>query len=113
SVLTIATAQALLDNLPFGEVYRSWYRRYPHAGYGGSFAAWAQGESSKGYNSFGNGSAMRISPVGWHEQSLEGVLQQAHQSAIVTHSHPEGIKGAQAVAGAIFMARQDQSKDQI
>lgn len=113
SVLTIGTAQALLDKLPFGEIYRTCYRRYPHAGYGGSFAAWAQGESGMGYNSFGNGSAMRVSPVGWYEQSLDRVLQQAQQSAIVTHSHPEGIKGAQAVASAIFMARQGQSKDQI
>jgi len=113
SVLTIATAQALLDNLPFDDVYRTWYRRYPHAGYGGRFAAWARGESGEGYNSFGNGSAMRVSPLGWYEQSLDRVLQQAQQSAVVTHSHPQGIKGAQAVAGAIFMARHGKTKDQI
>ncbi len=113
SVLTIGTAQALLDKLPFGEVYRTCYRRYPHAGYGANFAAWAQGESDEGYNSFGNGSAMRVAPVGWYEQSLDRVLQQAQQSAIVTHSHPEGVRGAQVVASAIFMARQGQSKDQI
>jgi len=113
SVLTIATAQALLDNLPFGEVYRSWYRHYPHAGYGGRFAAWAQGESSEGYNSFGNGSAMRVAPVGWYVQTLDQVLRLAEQSAQPTHNHPEGIKGAQAVAAAIFLARMGRSKQQI
>ena len=113
SVLTIATAQALLDQVPFGEVYRCWYRRYPNAGYGGGFAAWAAGDSTTGYNSFGNGSAMRVAPVGWYGQTLEEVLKLAEQSALPTHNHPEGIKGAQAVATAIFLARRGDSKEQI
>ena len=113
SVLTIATAQALLDHIPFGDAYRLWYRRYPHAGYGRSFAAWAQGESSSGYNSFGNGSAMRVAPVGWYAQTMDEVLGLAEQSAQPTHNHAEGIKGAQAVATAIFLARTGNSKQQI
>lgn len=113
SVLTIATAQGLLDNIPFGEVYRCWYRRYPHAGYGGGFAAWAQGDSTEGYNSFGNGSAMRVAPVGWYGETLEEVMELARQSALPTHNHPEGVKGAQAVAAAIFLARGGETKEQI
>lgn len=113
SVLTIATAQALLDNIPFGEVYRSWYRRYPHAGYGSGFAAWATGDHCKGYNSFGNGSAMRVAPVGWYGKTLDGVMRLARQSALPTHNHAEGIKGAQAVAAAIFLARDGESKQQM
>lgn len=113
SVLTIATAQALLDNTPFGEAYRCWYRRYPQAGYGGGFAAWAQGDSTKGYNSFGNGSAMRVAPVGWYGQALDEVMELARQSALPTHNHMEGVRGAQAVATAIFLARRGESKQQI
>lgn len=113
SVLTIATAQALLDNIPFGEVYRTCYRRYPNAGYGGGFAAWAQGDSTRGYNSFGNGSAMRVAPVGWYGQTLAEVMDLARQSALPTHNHPQGIKGAQAVAAAIFLARHGESKVQM
>ncbi len=113
SVLTIATAQALLDQVPFGEAYRCWYRRYPHAGYGGSFAAWAAGDSFKGYNSFGNGSAMRVAPVGWYGKTLDEVMRLARQSALPTHNHPEGIKGAQAVAATIFLARCGESKQQM
>lgn len=113
SVLTIAVADVLLNHGQYAQTYREYYRRYPDAGYGGGFVKWARGESLVGYNSYGNGSAMRVSPVGWYEQSLDGVLRQALQSAIVTHNHPEGIKGAQAVASAIFLARQDNSKDQI
>lgn len=113
SVLTIAVADVLLNDGHYAQAYRQYYRRYPNAGYGGGFASWASGESMVGYNSYGNGSAMRVSPVGWYEQTLEGVLQQAQQSAIVTHSHPEGIRGAQAVASAIFLARHGKSKEQI
>ena len=113
SVLTIATAQALLDKVPFVDAYRCWYRRYPAAGYGAGFAAWAAGEGRVGYNSFGNGAAMRVAPVGWYGQTLEGVVDLARQSALPTHNHPEGIKGAQAVAAAIFLARSGQSKQQI
>lgn len=113
SVLTIATAQALLDNVPFGDVYRCWYQRFPHAGYGRSFTAWAQGHSTGGYNSFGNGAAMRVAPVGWYGQALEEVMEVARQSALPTHNHPEGIKGAQAVATAIFLARCGKTKEQV
>ncbi len=110
TVLTVAVAECLLHDRPFAEVLKEYFRRYPYAGYGGSFMAWAASETSEPYNSFGNGSAMRVSPVGWYYSSLEEVLQQAQNSAAVTHSHPEGIKGAQAVAVSIFWARQGWSK---
>lgn len=113
SILTIATAAALLDQIPFADSYRSWYRRYPDAGYGRSFAAWAAGESRVGYNSYGNGSAMRVAPAGWYGLTLAEVMSLARQSALPTHDHPQGIAGAQAVATAIFLARTGASKQQI
>ena len=88
-------------------------RRYPNAGYGGTFAKWAASDYSLPYNSFGNGSAMRTSPVGFYYKTLEEVLAKAEFYASVTHNHPEGIKGAQATAAAIFMARNGGSKEGI
>jgi ADP-ribosylglycohydrolase len=113
TVLTVAVAECLLQGRPYAEVLKEYYRRYPYAGYGGSFMSWAASERSGPYNSFGNGSAMRVSPVGWYYESLEEVLQQAERSAAVTHNHPEGIKGAQAVAAAIFWARKGWRKEEI
>lgn len=86
---------------------------YPNVGYGGRFSAWLQNPEPKPYNSFGNGSAMRVSPVAWYFHSLEKVEKFAEISARVTHDHPEGIRGAQAVAAAIFMARNGRTKDYI
>ncbi len=74
---------------------------------------WLLSNSFQPYNSFGNGSAMRVSPVGFAFTSLEETLQEAERSAVVTHNHPEGIKGAQAVAAAIYLAREGESKDKI
>lgn len=113
TVLTVALADSLLHATPFVELLKTYYRAYPNAGYGGSFHQWAQSERSDPYNSWGNGSAMRVSPVGFAFDTLEEVLEQAKRSAEVTHDHPEGIKGAQAVASAIFLARTGNTKEQI
>lgn len=84
-----------------------WCRKYPNpmGGYGGSFARWIHSEQPQPYNSFGNGSAMRVAPVAWAFNSLEEVRREAERTASVTHNHPEGIKGAVAVAHAIYIAK--------
>ncbi len=87
--------------------------QYPNAGYGGMFYRWLMGDSDKPYGSYSNGSAMRVSPVAWAEDTLEKVERLAKWSAEITHSHPEGIRGAQAVAAAIFMARTGEDKEEI
>lgn len=113
TVLTVAVASAIREDAEFGTSIRRWGRRYPHAGYGGWFRAWLFHENAAPYNSFGNGSAMRVAPIGWAFDDLGDVLREATRSAAVTHNHPEGIKGAQAVAAAIWAARTGQTKDQI
>jgi len=105
SVLTVAVAQAVMTD---GD-YRRWVweigRRYPHAGYGGTFSRWLRSGNPEPYNSWGNGAAMRVSPVGWAFESLDEVLSEAARTAEISHNHPEGVKGAQAVALAVFLAR--------
>ncbi len=113
SVLTIALADAILNDLDYAAVMKSYYQKYPDAGYGGMFHRWAQSEESQPYSSWGNGAAMRISPVGFAFDTLEEVLAKAQQYTEVTHNHPEGIKGAQAVAASIFLARTGKSKAEI
>ena len=88
-------------------------RRYPYAGYGGNFAYWLEDENPQPYNSFGNGSAMRVSSVAWLFDDIISVVNAARISAEVTHNHPEGIKGAQVTAAAIFLARTGASKEKI
>lgn len=92
---------------------REWYRLYPERGYGPDFRGWAASETTVQSYSMGNGSAMRVSPVGFSFDSLERVLEEARKSAEPSHSHPEGIKGAQAVASAVFLARTGSAKAQI
>jgi ADP-ribosylglycohydrolase len=113
SVLTIALADAIMSSRSYERLMREYYHRYPNAGYGGMFRKWAQDPDSTPYNSFGNGSAMRISAVGFAFDTLEAVLDKARLYTEITHNHPEGIKGAQAAAAAIFMARTGGSKDDI
>jgi len=113
SVLTIAVADAILFNKNFAHNIKDFGRRYPARGYGGRFAGWLRSASSQPYNSWGNGSAMRVSAVGFAYESMSEVLEYAKQSAEVTHNHPEGIKGAQATAAAIFMARKGKTKQEI
>jgi ADP-ribosylglycohydrolase len=113
SVLTIATMSCIIDEGSYTRAYQSFARRYPGRGYGGNFSGWIHSDNPQPYNSWGNGSAMRASPVGWAFDTLEDVLGNAEKSAEVTHDHPEGIKGAQAVAAAIFLARTKRSKAEI
>jgi len=113
SVLTFATAKVLLDGLDYAAIYQDFARRYPNRGYGGYFYRWIYSKDPQPYNSFGNGSAMRVSPIGFAFESMEETLAEAQRSAEVTHNHPEGIKGAQAVALAIYLARHAASKAQI
>ena len=113
SVLSVATAEVLLNSGDYAEAYRRFGIRYPDAGYGGMFWSWLHQEDSKPYDSFGNGSAMRVAPVGWAFKTLEEILVEAKRSAEVTHNHPEGIKGAQVTAGAVFAARTGASREEI
>ena len=112
-VLTVAVASAIREGVDYGTSIRRWGRRYPYAGYGGWFRDWLFREDAAPYNSFGNGSAMRVAAIGWAFADLDVVIREATKSAEVTHNHPEGIKGAQAVAAAILLARAGQGKDQI
>ena len=113
TVLTVATADALLSDGDYSAAYRRWGRLYPSRGYGAWFHKWL-GDPNRGpYNSFGNGSAMRVSPIGWVFDTLDEVLAEAERSAAVTHNHPEGIKGAQATAAAIHLARIGATKNEI
>ena len=92
---------------------RHWGSGYPHAGYGGMFRRWLRAEHPQPYGSFGNGSAMRVAAAGWMFDTLDKTLEMAKVTAEVTHNHPEGIKGAQATAAAIFLARTGHSKPEI
>lgn len=113
TVMTVANADWLLSRDSLFGIMQDWGNRYPTAGYGGMFLNWLQNYDPQPYNSFGNGSAMRVSPVGWAFDTLEKTLEAAKQSAEVTHNHPEGIKGAQATAACIFLARTGKSKQEI
>jgi ADP-ribosylglycohydrolase len=122
SVMTLAVAKAMIESKGKSDdeireclidCMKELGKRYPDAGYGGMFYRWVLGRDRKPYNSYGNGSAMRVSSVGWLFDTLEETLHMAKLSAEVTHNHPEGIKGAQATAAAIFMARNGKSKDEI
>jgi ADP-ribosylglycohydrolase len=113
SVLTIAVADCLLNNKEYAPTFKEYFRNYPIAGYGCGFLTWLHSEDNCPYYSYGNGSAMRVSPIGFAFNSIDEVLNEAEKSAIVTHNHPEGIKGAQAVAVSIFLARQGRGKEDI
>ena len=122
SVMTLAVARGLMNS--FGksdseikealiDSMKELGKRYPYAGYGSKFFYWVLGDDRKPYNSFGNGSAMRVSSAGWMFDSLKETEHMAGLTAAVTHNHPEGIKGAEATAAAIFMARTGRSKEEI
>ena len=123
TVMTIAVAEAFLD-MQLAEddavtrdrlvhYLQKWGRKYPHAGYGIRFSRWLRDKDPIPYGSFGNGSAMRVSSVGWLFDDLTTVRKMARLSAEVTHDHPEGIKGAEAVACAIYLARTGSTKEEI
>ena len=126
SVMTIAVAEALMTAAEQGviddepsvkalliESMQKWGHKYPYAGYGGRFRGWLAARNPQPYNSWGNGSAMRVSPAGWMFSDIEMTRKVAAWTAEVTHNHPEGVKGAESVAAAIFMARNGSSKDEI
>ena len=122
SVMTVAVAEALLkagvdaDTDTIEKVViqqmQKWGKRYPNAGYGLRFLNWLAAKDPKPYGSFGNGSAMRVSAAGWLYDTLERTREVARATAVVTHDHPEGIKGAEATASCIFLARIGASKDE-
>lgn len=115
SILTVATCEVLLRGGDYAEAYQRYGRRYPSpkGAYGTRFARWIWEEPPQPYNSWGNGSAMRVAPVGLAFDTADAVLAEAARSAGVSHNHPEGIKGAQATALAVFMARTGSGKDEI
>ena len=125
SVMTIAVAKALMEYEHIDKnnvedfkktlihVMHEVGRKYPDCGYGGNFCRWIMNNHTEPYNSFGNGSAMRVSSVGWHAKTLEDAEFIARATAEVTHNHPEGIKGAVATAGAVYLARTGASMDEI
>lgn len=118
SVLTVAIMEWLCNGGPdgvitVGEYLKKWAKTYPKAGYGGKFRGWVASDSYEPINSFGNGAGMRVSPCAYYANTLEECLELAKASAEVTHDHPEGIKGAQAIAEAIYLARSGAGKDDI
>lgn len=122
SVMTVAVADALMSSTgktdeeiraALIESMRKWGRKYPDAGYGGMFYSWLHSRHPEPYGSYGNGSAMRVSSAGWLYETLEETRHMARLTAEVTHNHPEGIKGAEAIASAIFLARSGSSKADI
>lgn len=113
TVLTVAVADAILNQKDYGLAIKSYARRHPLRGYGPRFMLWMLSPSAQPYNSLGNGSAMRVSPVAHAFRTEEKVMQEARRSAECSHNHPEGIKGAQAVALAVFMARNKATKKDI
>lgn len=123
SVMTVAVAEALITVGPEANAMeieetvvsnmQDWGRCYPYAGYGGRFRHWLTSENPKPYGSYGNGSAMRVSAVGWLYPTIERTREVAKATASVTHNHPEGIKGAEATASSIFLARNGATKKEI
>ena len=113
TVLTCAVADVLMASGDYSRVIRQYYREYKDRGYGSAFKRWAEGEETVGYNSYGNGSAMRVSPIAFYCNSKEEVLAEAKKSADVTHNHEEGVKGAQAIALATHLAWNGASKGVI
>ena len=121
SAMTLAVAGALLEAAEKGEDPSAcavrWMqrlgRKYRDAGYGGTFIRWLFSDEPKPYNSYGNGSAMRVSPAAWAAESLEEALRYADAVTAVTHDHPEGMKGARAVAACVYLARKGADKETI
>lgn len=113
TICTLAIADAIISGKPYKDRLLEWCRAYPYpmGGYGGRFAQWIASGGNEPYGSFGNGSAMRVSPVAWAYDDLRDVLKEATKTAMPTHSHPEGVKGAMAVAHAIWYFRSNMKMD--
>ncbi|PID90383.1 MAG: ADP-ribosylglycohydrolase [Bacteroidetes bacterium] len=114
TICTVAVAEAMLRGRNYGECIHEWCNRYPHpmGAYGGRFAQWVASPSPSPYGSFGNGSAMRSSPIGWMDAPLELVLEQAQRTAECSHNHPEGIRGAQCIAACVWWIRRNSQDKQ-
>ncbi len=113
TVLSIAIADAIMSDADFGKTLYEYGNRYPDRGYGGRFLEWLESDNPQPYNSFGNGSAMRVAAVGWVANSKEEVLELAKKTALPTHNHPDGIEGAQAVGLAIWLSRNGYTKEEM
>lgn len=113
SVLTVAVADCLLHGKNYVTAFHDYFHLHPRAGFGGSFSFWASQRRTQPYGSWGNGAAMRVSPIGWAFSTQADVLREAERNAAVTHDHPEGIRGAQATALAVFLARTGHDKSAI
>jgi ADP-ribosylglycohydrolase len=118
SVMTLAVAKWLVEDEAHTIHYLIYCmqdlgNRYPRAGYGGNFMAWLREDEPQPYNSWGNGAAMRVSPVGLYAKTLDEALAMAAITASVSHNHPEGVKGAQAIAVCVFLCKEGKSKQEI
>ncbi len=118
SVMTLAVAEWLMKDKTHSAMglikcMQELGRRYPDAGYGGTFVRWLFAREPQPYNSWGNGAGMRVSPVGLYAETLEEALELAEITASVSHNHPEGVKGAQAIAASVFLCKEGQSKQKI
>ncbi len=113
TILTFATADAILSNSCFKKTTKKWMSQYPEANYKPEFYSWVQSDTNESFNSIGDGAARRISPAGFLAQSLDHALQLSEESTLVTHNHPNKIKAAKAVAAAIFLAKSGASKQDI
>lgn len=115
TICTVAIADAIYRKIDYKDSLLEWCRKYPHpkGSYGVSFERWWRSDNPQPYNSFGNGSAMRVSQIGFYYNSLMKVLEEAEKSAKVTHNHEEGIKGAQSIAGSIFLLRTGYTKNNV
>lgn len=113
SLLTVAVAKCILEGSDYAPAFHSMVERYPGAGWGGRFRQWGLARNTAAYGSYGNGSAMRVSPIGFAFGTADETLREAERSAAVTHDHPEGIKGAQATALAVFLARHGADKQEV
>ena len=113
TVLTIAVYDSLKNNIPLEQSFMKWIEKYPNRGYGGMFFNWVLSKKKEPYGSKGNGSAMRVSSVGWLFNTEEEVLREAKRVSEITHNHIEGIESAQAVAMCIYLSRKKRSKEEI
>lgn len=113
TVMTVAVAESILLKNSYAENMQKWGRKYPDAGYGISFYHWIFEDEPKPYNSWGNGAAMKVSPIGLAFNNIETVKAEAERSVIASHDHPEGIRGAKAVASAVYYARIFKEKNKI
>ena len=115
TICTIAIADAIMNGKSYRDALLEWCRRYPHpmGSYGGKFYEWINSDNPQPYNSFGNGSAMRVSPVAYYAKDIEECKKLSREVTEITHNHPEGIKGAEATTVATYMALHGSNKDEI